>query len=154
MLQPIRKGLVPYIRVRSLLIQTWSPCSLPAISCRNVGEMADQLSSRPQHIRFEKYHKPKNQMEKLLLLEEDDDDVIKMFLTKTIDRKPSTEVKPNLVPSIEANRLIACQCDLEGLDVRFTLLHKDQVQKCDCGHWFKLVDAISPFTKDKGSTFK
>lgn len=106
---------------------------------------------RPQHLKFDRHKKPRNELEKLLLLEERD--VIGTFLAATVDRAPSTEQTPNLVPSLEASRLIACHCDAEGFDIKYTMLHKPAgPTRCACGHWFKLVDALSPFSAQKGAT--
>ena len=77
-------------------------------------------------------------------------DAIGTFLTKLFDRQESSEQKPNIVPSLESSRLMACHCDAEGLDIRYTMLHKSCPTKCECGHWFKLIDAISPFAAQKG----
>jgi len=49
--------------------------------------------------------------------------------------------KPNLIPSHFDQRLIGCVCTESSMTINWMWLHRDHSQRCECGYWFKLVDA-------------
>ncbi|KAF1768817.1 hypothetical protein GCK72_000630 [Caenorhabditis remanei] len=53
----------------------------------------------------------------------------------------STKQKPNLVPSHYDFRIIGCMCEQDSGHVNFMTIAKGEPKRCECGHWFKGVDA-------------
>lgn len=63
------------------------------------------------------------------------------FDMKVIKRGPGTKDKPTAIPSAFGYRLIGCICEEETCHINYMWLYKGQPRRCECGHWFKLVDA-------------
>ncbi|XP_023246792.1 cytochrome c oxidase subunit 5B, mitochondrial isoform X2 [Copidosoma floridanum] len=66
------------------------------------------------------------------------------FDTKVMKRGPGTKDKPNLVGSYFKSRLVGCVCEEDQMHINWMWLHKGQPRRCECGHWFKLVER-APF---------
>ncbi|KAG7208449.1 hypothetical protein KM043_014675 [Ampulex compressa] len=63
------------------------------------------------------------------------------FNLKAIKRtEDSTKDKPNLVPSAFKSRIVGCICEDDQMHVNWMWLHSGAPRRCECGHWFKLVD--------------
>ncbi|KAG8191148.1 hypothetical protein JTE90_016661 [Oedothorax gibbosus] len=69
------------------------------------------------------------------------DDPFSMNVQK---RGPGTKDNPNLVPSYESKRIIGCICEEEATSINWMWVHQDEMRRCYCGHYFKLVEA-KPF---------
>uniref|UniRef100_A0A0N5ALS6 Cytochrome c oxidase subunit 5B, mitochondrial n=1 Tax=Syphacia muris TaxID=451379 RepID=A0A0N5ALS6_9BILA len=48
---------------------------------------------------------------------------------------------PNLVPSHFEDRVIGCLCEPDSYHINYMIIRKGPPKRCECGHWFKLVDA-------------
>lgn len=53
----------------------------------------------------------------------------------------STKEKPNLVPSHFPERIVGCMCEPDSGHVNFMMIRKGTPKRCECGHWFKAIDA-------------
>ncbi|MFH4973751.1 hypothetical protein AB6A40_000460 [Gnathostoma spinigerum] len=53
----------------------------------------------------------------------------------------STREKPNLVPAHFNERIIGCMCEPDSGHVNFMIIRKGPPKRCECGHWFKAIDA-------------
>jgi len=62
------------------------------------------------------------------------------FGMDALKRGPGTKDQPNLVPSMEDKRMIGCICEEDSTSIIYMWLHKGDPKRCECGHWFKLVD--------------
>ncbi|OQR78621.1 cytochrome c oxidase polypeptide Vb-like [Tropilaelaps mercedesae] len=62
------------------------------------------------------------------------------FQMEALKRGPGTKDQPNLVPSMTDKRMIGCICDEDSAAIVYMWLHKGDPKRCECGHWFKLVD--------------
>lgn len=98
-----------------------------------------------QYLTIKKKPVIKQESDNVAFLE--DDDMLSVYLTKKVKRTKTTEDKPIYVPSWEKTRVICCHCDLEGLDLNYTILEKNKVTKCECGYHYKLVDQLDPFSR-------
>ncbi|XP_014479396.1 PREDICTED: cytochrome c oxidase subunit 5B, mitochondrial-like [Dinoponera quadriceps] len=59
----------------------------------------------------------------------------------TIKRRAhSTKETPNVVYSSFESRIIGCICDEDAMHVNWMWLHQGAPRRCECGHWFKLVE--------------
>lgn len=56
-------------------------------------------------------------------------------------RGEGTKEKPNLIPTFEDRRLVGCICEEDATNVNYFWLHLDDPKRCECGHWFKAVEA-------------
>nr|CAH8868192.1 unnamed protein product [Trichobilharzia regenti] len=54
--------------------------------------------------------------------------------------KPSSKENPNLVSSSDIRTIQQCHCDPHHHYTMHLLLHRDLPTRCQCGHWFLLVD--------------
>lgn len=62
------------------------------------------------------------------------------FNLKVIQRQSiSTKDSPNLVGSAFESRIIGCICEEDQSHVMWMWLHAGAPRRCECGHWFKLV---------------
>ncbi|RDD46151.1 Cytochrome c oxidase subunit 5B, mitochondrial [Trichoplax sp. H2] len=52
-----------------------------------------------------------------------------------------TAVNPRGVPSHFDERILGCVCEPEATQIIYMTLKKGNPQQCDCGHWWKLVEA-------------
>ncbi|KAI1726910.1 cytochrome c oxidase subunit vb domain-containing protein [Ditylenchus destructor] len=52
----------------------------------------------------------------------------------------TTREHPNLLPSPTDNRTLACLCEPDSGHIVFSAIRKGAPKRCECGHWFKLVD--------------
>ena len=52
----------------------------------------------------------------------------------------STKDQPNLVPSAFKSRMIGCVCEQDAAHVNWLWLHHGHSRRCECGHWFKLIE--------------
>jgi len=57
-----------------------------------------------------------------------------------LKRGPGTKAEPNLVPSMLEKRMIGCVCEEDSTCINYMWLHKGESKRCECGHWFKLID--------------
>uniref|UniRef100_A0A914UQT3 Cytochrome c oxidase subunit 5B, mitochondrial n=1 Tax=Plectus sambesii TaxID=2011161 RepID=A0A914UQT3_9BILA len=48
---------------------------------------------------------------------------------------------PNLIPSHYRDRLIACTCEPDAHYLNLMWIRKGTPSRCECGHWFKVIDA-------------
>jgi len=56
-----------------------------------------------------------------------------------------TRDSPTLVPSFHEMRLVGCCCHEDTFYVNFLWLYKGDNKRCECGHWYKLIEAKDPF---------
>ena len=54
-----------------------------------------------------------------------------------------TKDKPKLVPSFFEERLVGCVCEEDATYINWMKLQKGPAQRCECGHWFQLVEGSS-----------
>lgn len=83
------------------------------------------------------------------------------FDMKVFKRGPGTKEQPNLIPSAFDARLVGCVCELfrcarvlemslnrnfpfsgeeEQTFVQWMWLYQGEPKRCECGHWYKLVE--------------
>lgn len=67
------------------------------------------------------------------------------FGMKVLKRGPGTKDQPNLIPSFYEMRLVGCVCHEDAFYLNYMWLYKGEPKRCECGHWFKLVEAEDPF---------
>merc|ERR1711936_305291 len=67
-----------------------------------------------------------------------DDDPFEM---KPIKRAKGTFDEPTIVSSAFEKRMIGCVCEEDALTIQWLTIHKGEPKRCECGYWFKLVDA-------------
>ena len=48
---------------------------------------------------------------------------------------------PTVVPSFYQDRIVGCICEEDATCVNWMWLSKGEVKRCECGYFFKLVDA-------------
>jgi len=84
---------------------------------------------------------------KMLLLEEKG--ITDPYYLNTLKRGPGTKDNPNIVPSFEPKRLVGCICEEDATSINWMWVHKGDPRRCDCGYWFKTVDAENHFAKLK-----
>lgn len=98
-----------------------------------------------QYLTMKKKAIIKEESDNIALLE--DEDMLSVYLTKKVKRTKTTLDKPIYVPSWENSRMICCHCDINGLDLTYTVLEKNKITECECGYHFKLIDQLEPFSK-------
>uniref|UniRef100_A0A182VTH1 DUF4706 domain-containing protein n=1 Tax=Anopheles minimus TaxID=112268 RepID=A0A182VTH1_9DIPT len=62
------------------------------------------------------------------------------FDMRVFKRGPGTKDSPNLIPSAFDARLVGCVCEEDQTYVQWMWLYQGQPKRCECGHWFKLVE--------------
>ncbi|XP_015524587.1 cytochrome c oxidase subunit 5B, mitochondrial [Neodiprion pinetum] len=62
------------------------------------------------------------------------------FDMKVIKRGPGTKDCPNEVPSAFDSRLVGCICEEDATSINWMWLHQGSPRRCECGHWFKLIE--------------
>lgn len=67
-------------------------------------------------------------------------------------KKVSTRADPNIVSSLESERVIACVCEPDTHHVNYTMIHMGETKRCECGHWFKCVPRELPDLSEYGIT--
>jgi len=73
-----------------------------------------------------------------LAAEYGDDDPFEM---KPIKRAKGTFDEPTVISSAFEKRLIGCVCEDDALTIQWLTVYKGEPKRCECGYWFKLVDA-------------
>jgi len=53
----------------------------------------------------------------------------------------TTRDYPNLIPTHFPERMIACLCEPDSGHVNYMWVRKGPPTRCECGHWFKAIDA-------------
>jgi len=76
-------------------------------------------------------------IEKLAKLQGIDDP----FDLKLRKRGEGSKENPDLVPSIFNKRIIGHICEEDQTHITWFYLYKGHPKRCQCGHWFKLVEA-------------
>lgn len=72
------------------------------------------------------------------------------FKVKAVQRKHnSTRNDPNIVHSFDKSRVVGCICEEESQSIKWMWLHEGEPKRCQCGHWFKLVDYNFPVDLSK-----
>ena len=130
--------------LRSNLIRS----HLPSVASRTINSKSSEHQYGVERVRYiVGKRKPKivDESDNIALLE--DEDMLSVYLTKKVQRTETTAETPIYVPSMEDERVICCHCDIEGLDLTYTVLKKNETTKCDCGYHFKLIDHLDPFSK-------
>jgi len=58
---------------------------------------------------------------------------------------------PILIPSANSSRVVGCCCEDDYQEIVWFQLHKGEVQRCDCGNYFQLIDhdPLDPNIKPK-----
>ena len=123
---------------------------LPNVANRKVNSKSSEHQYGVEHVRYivpKKKPKITDELDNIGLLE--DDDILSVYLTKKVRRTQTTIDTPIYVPSMNDNRVICCHCDIEGLDLTYTVLKKNQIIECGCGYHFKLIGHLDPFSKMK-----
>ncbi|CAO1395862.1 unnamed protein product [Diamesa hyperborea] len=62
------------------------------------------------------------------------------FDMKVFKRGAGTKESPNMIPSAFDARLVGCICEEEQTYVQWMWLYQGSPKRCECGHWFKLVE--------------
>ncbi|XP_017494437.1 PREDICTED: cytochrome c oxidase subunit 5B, mitochondrial-like isoform X2 [Rhagoletis zephyria] len=62
------------------------------------------------------------------------------FDMKVFKRGAGTKENPNLIPSAFDARIVGCICEEDQTYVQWMWLQKGTSKRCECGHWFKLVE--------------
>ncbi|KAJ0171361.1 hypothetical protein K1T71_012911 [Dendrolimus kikuchii] len=62
------------------------------------------------------------------------------FNLKVLKKAAGTRDNPTLVPSCFDARIVGCICEEHATAVTWLWLHKDHPRRCECGHWYKLVE--------------
>ncbi|XP_034473654.1 cytochrome c oxidase subunit 5B, mitochondrial [Drosophila innubila] len=62
------------------------------------------------------------------------------FDMKVFKRGAGTKENPNLIPSAFDARIVGCICEEDQTYVQWMWLQKGNQKRCECGHWFKLVE--------------
>ncbi|CAF1021124.1 unnamed protein product [Rotaria sordida] len=78
------------------------------------------------------------------------DDPFDMMPVKRIEN--STAENPNLLPSCNDKRLMACICNEDVYHLKWMHLHRGEPKRCYCGHWFKLTERQFVDLSDFGIT--
>ncbi|CAH0677807.1 unnamed protein product [Spodoptera exigua] len=60
------------------------------------------------------------------------------FRIMSIKKGPGTRERPNLIPSSNDKRLVACSCSPCDNHLEFMWLHLGCPKRCGCGYWFEL----------------
>ncbi|RUS83343.1 hypothetical protein EGW08_008890 [Elysia chlorotica] len=76
--------------------------------------------------------------QELLAREAGDDDPFQM---KVIKRAKGSFEEPTVITSPNRSRMVGCICEEDALTINWMNLHKEEPKRCECGYWFKLVDA-------------
>uniref|UniRef100_A0A914HFK1 Cytochrome c oxidase subunit Vb n=1 Tax=Globodera rostochiensis TaxID=31243 RepID=A0A914HFK1_GLORO len=53
----------------------------------------------------------------------------------------TTRDYPNLVPVHYQDKVVGCLCEPDGESINYWHLRKGDTKRCECGHWFKGVQA-------------
>ena len=59
---------------------------------------------------------------------------------RVFKRGPGTQASPNLIPSAFEERLVGCICQEDATSINYMWLKKGENKRCECGHWFKLIE--------------
>lgn len=140
------KNLARSPLLRSNLIRN----QLPNVTNRTLNSKSTEHQygvERVQYLVGKKKPKINEELDNIALLE--DEDLLSVYLTKKVKRIKTSLENPIYVPSMNDDRLLCCHCDIEGLDLTYTVLKKNQVTECDCGYHFKLIDHLEPFSMHK-----
>ncbi|CAF0826888.1 unnamed protein product [Rotaria sp. Silwood1] len=78
------------------------------------------------------------------------DDPFDMMPVKRIAN--SSADNPNLLPSCNDKRLMACICNEDVYHLKWMHLHRGEPKRCYCGHWFKLTERQFVDLSDFGIT--
>ncbi|CAF3412510.1 unnamed protein product [Rotaria socialis] len=78
------------------------------------------------------------------------DDPFDMMPVKRIEN--SSAENPNLLPSCNDKRLMACICNEDVYHLKWMHLHRGEPKRCYCGHWFKLTERQFVDLSDFGIT--
>ncbi len=62
----------------------------------------------------------------------------------------STKADPNIVPTLDSERVIGCVCEKDTHHINFMWIAKGETARCECGHWFKCVERELPDLSDFG----
>ena len=54
-------------------------------------------------------------------------------------RGPATKDDPCIVPAFADSKIIGCICQEDQTHICYMWVHKNEMRRCECGHWFKLV---------------
>lgn len=73
----------------------------------------------------------------LLALERGDDDPFNM---KVVKKAAGTRESPTLIPSCFDARIVGCICEEHSTSISWLWLHKGHPRRCECGHWYKLIE--------------
>uniref|UniRef100_A0A914DS51 Mitochondrial cytochrome c oxidase subunit Vb n=1 Tax=Acrobeloides nanus TaxID=290746 RepID=A0A914DS51_9BILA len=55
--------------------------------------------------------------------------------------RDATEVNPNIIPTHGDTRVFGCICDTDMNYIVWHKAKKGELGRCECGYWFKVVDA-------------
>ncbi|CAH1135860.1 unnamed protein product [Ceutorhynchus assimilis] len=58
---------------------------------------------------------------------------------KKMRRGAGTRTQPNEIPSAYECRMVGCVCEDESCSINYMWLYKGHPKRCECGHWFQLV---------------
>lgn len=61
------------------------------------------------------------------------------FNTRVFQKGPGTKNQPTEIPSAYPARIVGCHCDEEATSISWFWLHENEPKRCECGHWYKLV---------------
>nr|AZL95829.1 cytochrome C oxidase subunit 5B-like protein [Didymocentrus krausi] len=66
------------------------------------------------------------------------------FDMRVLKKGPATKDKPTEIPSFLEKSMVGCMCEDDATHINYMWLHKGEPSRCECGYWFKLVEA-KPF---------
>ncbi|XP_045455889.1 cytochrome c oxidase subunit 5B, mitochondrial-like [Melitaea cinxia] len=73
----------------------------------------------------------------LLAMQAGNDDPFNM---KVLKKAAGTRENPTLVPSCFDARIVGCICEEHATAINWLWVHKDHPRRCECGHWYKLIE--------------
>ncbi|KAL1494048.1 hypothetical protein ABEB36_009711 [Hypothenemus hampei] len=62
------------------------------------------------------------------------------FNMKVCQFEAGTQNQPQRIPSNFDSRIVGCICQEESETISWMWLHKGKPRRCECGHWFILVE--------------
>jgi cytochrome c oxidase subunit 5b len=75
------------------------------------------------------------------------------YFEQSMKRGPGTKDQPNLVPVFEGKRMIGCICEEDATTINWMYVHLGDPKRCECGHWFKAVEAPDYFVKHEDEIY-
>ena len=65
-------------------------------------------------------------------------------------KKDATKEQPNVVYTLQKDRIIGCLCNEEQHHVNYTHIFKGETKRCSCGIWFTCKERELPDLSEYG----